>query len=166
MKRIYSFATHEMPELQITLDALRKKYGPETVPASPDARDMTKNMVWVYDAQGKPMGPSGAPLNLQCGPLFMSHFGNGDAPTMNEIQSGRPGPPQCQSIIMVNANVQGNRLDQSNPRLVVRSLIVNITDGSRHRASTDATRGVALAASKARQNKDNEEISKRAPPKL
>ena len=166
VKRIYTFATREMPDLQITLDALRKKYGPETVPASPDARDMTKNMVWVYDAQGKPMGPSGAPLNLLCAPRFMAHFGNGDVTTLNEIQNGQLGPAQCQSIILINANVQGSRLDQSNPQLVVRSLIVNINDGSRHRASTEATRAVAIAASKARENKQNEEIKGRAAPKL
>lgn len=166
VKRTYNFATKEMPDLQITVNALRMKYGPETVPASPDARDMTKNMVWVYDARGKPMGPGGAPLNMLCGGLFMAHFGNGDTPTLNEIQSGQPGPAQCQSIIIVNANVQGSRLDQANPQLVVRNLIVHMTDGSRHRASTDATRAVALAASKARENKENEEIKKRPPPKL
>jgi hypothetical protein len=166
VKRIYTFATKEMPDLQITLDALRKKYGQETVPASPDGRDMTKNMVWVYDAEGKPMGPGGAPLNVLCAPRFMAHFGNGDVQTMNEIQSGQLGPAQCQSIILINANVQGSRLDQSNPQLVVRSLIVNISDGSRHRASTEATRATALAASKARENKDTEEIKSRAAPKL
>jgi hypothetical protein len=54
----------------------------------------------------------------------------------------------------------------ANPLLVVRFLLVQMIDGSRHRASTDATRAVALAALKARENKDNEEIKKRAPPKL
>jgi hypothetical protein len=127
---------------------------------------MTKNMAWVYDAQKTPMGTRGAPLNMMCTPLATSHFGNGDNPTINEIQSGQPGPAQCQSIFIVTANVQANRLDQSNPQLVVRTFFVQITDGSRHRASTDATRAVALGAAKAREGKDAEEVKKRAAPKL
>jgi hypothetical protein len=165
VKRQYTFAAKDQPDMQVTLDALRKKYGPETVPPSPGSQDMTKNMVWVYDAQGKPMGPSGAPLNMLCAPRLMAHFGSAD-PAMNEIQSGQPGPAQCHSIITVNANIQGSRIDQANPQLVVRFLLVQMTDGSRHRASIDATRAVALAASKARENKDNDEIKKRAAPKL
>jgi len=166
VKRVYNFATKEQPELETTLDALRKKYGPESVPASPDPRDQSKYMAWVYDAQGKPMGPSGAPLNKVCATYATAHFGGTDDPTMNEIQTGNPGPAQCQSIIIVNANILANRIDQSNPQSVVRGLIVQITDGSRHRASTDATRAVALAASKARESKEADEVKKRGAPKL
>jgi hypothetical protein len=162
VKRLYNFATREMPDLQITLDALQKKYGAATVPASPDPRDRTKNLAWVYDAQGQPMGPKGAPLNAMCAGLAASHFGNGDQPTMNQIQTGQPGPAQCQSISIVTASVLAGGLDAANPQLVVHRLVVQITDGRRHRASVDATRAVALAATKAR----DEEVKKRAAPKL
>jgi hypothetical protein len=169
VKRVYNFRPKEQPEMQNMLDALRKKYGPESLPASSDRRDLSKYVAWVYDAQGKPMGPSGAPLNMTCAPNVGAHFGSGDDPTLNEIQSGRPsGPPQCQSITIVNANVLGGLTDQSNfnSTMVVRGLIVQITDGSRHKASVDATRAVALGATKSRENKEDETIKKRPTPKI
>lgn len=165
VKRVYSFATKERPDLQATIDALRKKYGPESIAPSPDVRDQSKFMAWVYDAQGKSMGPGGAQLNMTCAGLVSSHFG-GDGNTMNEIQSGQPGPAPCQSVIIVNANILATRLDPGNPQFVVYSLIVQITDGARHRASVDATRAVAVAATKARQQREADEVKKRAAPKL
>jgi len=169
VKRVYNFLPKEQPEMQNMLEALRMKYGPESRPASPDPRDLSKYVAWVYDAQGKPMGPSGAPLNMTCAPDATAHFGSGDDPTLNEIQSGRPsGPPQCQAITIVNANVLGSQVDPSkvNSTLVVRSLIVQITDGARHRASVDATRAVAVGATKSREDKENEVIKKRPTPKI
>ncbi|HEY7189215.1 MAG TPA: hypothetical protein VH436_21805 [Vicinamibacterales bacterium] len=44
--------------------------------------------------------------------------------------------------------------------------IVRITDARRHRAATDATRAVALAATKSRESKESEEVKKRGAPKL
>jgi len=166
IKRTYFFATKERPDLQITLDAMRKKYGPETIAPSPDPRDQTKFMAWVYDAQGKPMGPNGAQLNTMCAGLVTSRFGNGGITTEQEILTGQAGPAPCQSISIVNASIQSARLDPANPQFVVFSLIVQITDARRHRAATDATRAVALAATKARESKEAEEVKRRGAPKL
>ncbi len=49
--RTYNFATAEWPSLQNALDALHKKYGPESVPADPDPRNNTKGIAWVYDGR-------------------------------------------------------------------------------------------------------------------
>jgi len=169
VKRVYNFVPKERPEMQNMLDALRKKYGPESLPATSDRRDLSKYVAWVFDAQGKPMGPSGAALNTTCAPWVNGHFGGGDDPTLNEIHSGRPsGPPQCQSLTIINANVLGTLTDQSNfnSTMVVSGLVVQITDGSRHRASVDATRAVALGAQKSREDKEDETIKKRPPPKI
>jgi len=166
VQRTYTFATKDRPDLQITLDALRKKYGPESVPPSPDPRDQSKFIVWVYDAQGKPMGPAGAQLNMMCGGLVTRHFGNGENITMTEIQSGQPVPAPCQSLTIVNASVQASRLDPANPQFVVNSLIVQIGDNSKHQGAVEGTRAVALAAAKAREGKQAEEVKRRGAPKL
>jgi hypothetical protein len=166
VQRVYDFATKEKPSLENTLEALRKKYGPETVPPSPDPRDATKNMAWVYDAQGKPLGARGAQLNMACAGLASAHFSGGDTSTLNEIQTGRSEPADCQSIIIVTASVLSSRIDPNSPQFEVNSLIVQIADGPRHRAATDATRAVALRATKAREIKEADEVKKRGAPKL
>jgi hypothetical protein len=163
VKREYTFATKERPSPENVLDALRKKYGPETVP--PDPNNPSKYMAWVYDAQGKPMGPEGKALNTTCGGLAETHF-NGDSLTRNEILAGQKKPPQCDSIIIVNANLLASRLDQSNPQLAVNFLRVHITDGPRHRAATDATRAMSLNAAKSRQSKEAEDVKRQGVPKL
>lgn len=164
VQRKYHFATSERPSMEATVGALLKKYGPASIPPSADARDRTKNIMWVYDAQGKPLGPAGARLVVSCAAL-MSHF-NGDTASMNEIESGQMGPKECQSIIVINANIQGSPATQGSSELVVNDLIVQMLDSARHVAAAEATRAVALNAAKARDRKATEEVQKRGAPKL
>jgi hypothetical protein len=165
VKRQYTFATKERPALENILEALHRKYGLETLPPRLDPRELGKHVAWVYDAQGKPMGPAGAALYTACGTLIDNHF-SGDSLTRNEILAGQAVPPQCNSIIIVRAIVQATRFDQSNPQLAVYFMTVSITDGPRHRAATDATRAVVLNAARSRQNKETEDVKKRGVPKL
>jgi hypothetical protein len=169
VKRTYTFATKERPSLVNTLQALRKKFGPETIPVSTDPRSPGGGMSWVYDAQGKPMGASGAEVQKTCSGM-QPHFG-GDAGSRNELISGRQlEPAQCQSIIMVFANVNaavnepivnGNSTDYA-----VWSMTVELIDMPKHRPALEATKAVVLGAAKARQNKEAKELNKRAVPKL
>ena len=100
VKRVYSFATKERPDLQATIDALRKKYGPESI-APKSRRERSKQVHGVG----------------------VRRAGQVDGP-------GQPGPAPCQSVIIVNANILATRLDPGNPQFVVYSLIVQITDGA------------------------------------
>ena len=86
VNRTCNFAGAERPSLQTTLEALHRKYGPETVPADPAPRNSTKSIVWVY-AQGKPMGPAGQKIYQTCG-TFGNHFGNGDLAAVDDIATG------------------------------------------------------------------------------
>lgn len=165
LQRNYHFATGERPSMEATIGALLKKYGPASMAPSSDPRDRTKNIAWVYDAQGRPLGAAGAQVNLACGALFSAHFG-GDTATFNEITTGQPGPKECQSIIIATANIQGSAVTPGSSELAVNNLIVQIIDGARHRATTDATRAVALNAANARNNKATEDLKKNGAPKL
>jgi hypothetical protein len=166
VKRVYNFTPKEKPSLESALQALRRKYGPETIPASTDPRSPGGYMAWVYDAQGKPMGASGAELHKACNGVAQTHFG-GDSATRNELLTGRQAEPaQCQSIIIVNANVNANRVNGNSSQYEVWNMSVEMTDTPRHRVALDATKAVVLGASKARQNKEAEEVKKRAAPKL
>ncbi len=69
VNRSYSFPLAERPLMQTIVDALRKKYGPETVPPRPLNY---QSFVWVYDAQGRPMGPRGAQLSRVCAGTWVS----------------------------------------------------------------------------------------------
>ncbi len=165
VKRNYSFATAERPSLQNTLEALHKKYGPESLPPDPDPRGITKAIAWVYDSQGRPLGSRGAQVYRTCASIN-NHFGNGDLAAVNDIQSGgQPPAPECRSLIIVEASVQANR-DPAGSQLVVNTLIVSLADAGRYRASIEAVRAIILNAQKARERKQNEAVDKRGGPKL
>jgi len=165
VKRVYNFAGAERPSFQNALEALHRKYGPETVPADPDPRSSTKNIVWVYDGQGRPMGPPGQQIYKTCG-TFGNHFGNGDLGAVNDIETGgQSGPPECKAYIVVDASVQAS-LDSASSQFVVNNMTVVLADAGRFRTAIDATRGVILNAAKSRQKKQTDEVNKRRAPKL
>ena len=165
VRRVYFFAGAERPSLQNTLDALHRKYGPETVPADPDPRNSTKSIIWVYDGQGKPMGPAGQQIYKTCG-TFGNHFGSGGLAARNDIETGgQPGPPACKSYIVLTASVQSS-IDPASSQYVVNNMGVVLADGGRYRTAIDATRSVVLNAAKAREKKQTDEVNKRRVPKL
>lgn len=165
VRRVYNFAGAERPSLQNLLEALHRKYGPETVPADPDPRNNTKGIVWVYDGQGRPLGPSGQQIYRTCG-TFGNYFGNGGLAAVNDIQSaGRPVPPECKAYIVVNASVQAG-IDPASSQYVVSNMGAVLADGGRYRTAIDATRGVIVNAAKAREKKQTDEVNKRGTPKL
>jgi hypothetical protein len=168
VQRNYHFATKEQPAVEAALAALLKKYGAPSKPPTTDPRDRNQYIIWVYDAQGRALGAGGAALARQCDSMFSAHFGT-DQTSINEIETGRPGPnsaKECDSVAVVAASVQTVIATPGSAQLAVNNLIVWMADGARHRASVDATRAVVAAAAKARDNKSTEELQKRGAPKL
>ncbi len=163
IKREMSYRAGNRPSTENTLAALRAKYGPENIPAT-DQR--TQILSWVYDDKGNLLSADKAKqLYLSCSSLLQSHFGNADISSLNDIQTGKYGPPECSSVILITANVLSTQLHPSDPS-VVYSLSVEINDGPRYRAAIEATREIASSAAKARENKAAEDANKVAPPKL
>ena len=165
IQRSYHFATKERPSMDAAIEALVKKYGPPSLPPSADPRNGTKIIAWVYDGSGRPMGPGGHALYLNCGGLFAAHFG-GDTASMNEIHTGQPGPKECDSIFLATASVQGGAATPGGSQMAVDNLTVQLIDGARHRPAADATRAVALAAGKAREQKTSDDMKRNGAPKL
>jgi hypothetical protein len=161
IKRDYDFATAERPPLQVTLDALLKKYGPETQRINPGPN--TNHLTWVYDTTGKPLGARGAQLNTTCTDRILSSFQNG---TQDDIQgTGRRWPPECSSVIIARASVSAQQ-EPGSSQYVVSHLTVTLADGARYWPTIEATRAVALNAAKAHEKKQTDEVNKRAAPKL
>jgi hypothetical protein len=69
------------------------------------------------------MGPGGAQLNTTCDSLLLGNFGGEPQSALNDIRSGKPWPPQCNSLIIVKASVQATR-DPASSQFVVFNLIV------------------------------------------
>ena len=160
VQRVYDFATAERPSLQVTLDALLNKYGPETGRINPGPN--TNHITWIYDAQGRPLGPRGAQLNAACTLQVLAGFQGNPA---NDIQSGPHWPPECNSVIIARASVAATQ-DAASSQYVVTNLTVSVADPGKYRAAIDATRAVVLNAAKAREKKQGEEVNQRAAPKL
>ena len=121
VKRLYTYADQNKPTADNTIAALRKKYGPENVPYVPDPRQQLKVLGWVYDAQGKLMAAEPARrLYGVCFAAAGNYFGNGDAATFNEIQTGRlTGQAECNSIIMAAAMITTAPLAPGRPEYMV-----------------------------------------------
>ena len=163
INRTYTYATKNMPSLDMTIAALRKKYGPENIPPDPDPRAGTKFMVWVFDAQGRPLaaGPAHT-LYLTCSTPLANAFGS--TTILNELHGVRM-PAECDAVVLVTASLQSsaNVIPGS---VVVGNLIVQVANGPAYRASMEATRRVVMAAVKARENKQKQEVDKRGEPKV
>jgi hypothetical protein len=158
--RRYTFATSQRPSQQATLDALVKKYGPPSVP--PASRNMSPGLAWVYDAQGKPMGPGGAQLSAICLSTLNAYAETNAAPAMNsDLTSPRQWPAQCLSIVIVIAQLSG--VPASANTFAVSNLDVSLWDGGRYRKALDATQKVVQPAIKAQKNGDDTENTRPAP---
>lgn len=163
IKRETNYRAGNRPSTENTLAALRAKYGPENIPAT-DQR--TQILSWVYDDKGNLLPADKAKqLYMSCSSLLQSHFNNADVSSLNDIQLGKYGPPECSSVILITANVLCTQLHSTDPS-VVYSLSVEINDGPLYRAAIEATREIALRAAKARENKAAEDANKVAAPKL
>ena len=163
VRRTYSYALQNVPAFDLTVAALRKKYGQENIPFNPDPRARTKIMVWVLDAQGRPLAPTPAhALYMTCDAPLANAFG---AVGLRNELSGLRMPAECDSVVIVTASFQVS--DNAVPgSLVVGGLIVEVANGPAFRASIEATRKVVTAAVKERENKQKQEISKRGAPKI
>lgn len=162
MGRHYSFPTAERPSMQTILDALRKKYGQETV--TPGPPNTSQSLVWIYDAQGRPAGPSGQQLNRICGSTLAVYSSDAKTAINADIHAPRAWPPECTSIIAISAAIQGVQIAPN--QFAAASVDVQMFDGGRYRAALDATRGVILNAVRAREQKQADEVNKRSAPKL
>jgi hypothetical protein len=163
IRRTYSYSNQTAPSLDNTLAGLRKKYGPESVFLNPDERDMTKNMVWVYDASGKPVAAAEARgLYLACTAYLENHFGS--VSLQNDL-AGMKGPAECNSIMIATASVQAGRLG-TDTTPVVNNLLFMVANGAMFHSSLDATRAVAVGAKAEREKKQNQTVDQRGAPKL
>jgi hypothetical protein len=163
IQRTYHYGPQSMPSLDNTLAGLRRKYGAENAfLLDTDPRNLTKTIAWAYDTSGKPAGAAqGKPLYLACDAYLANHF---SPIALNNDLHGMASPPQCNSIILAKAVVLGGQGPAGAP--VVGNLIFQVTNGAMYRASVDATRGVAMAAARAREEKQSEKIDQRGAPKL
>jgi hypothetical protein len=161
--RNYMFATSQRPSMQATIDALVKKYGTPTAPVDPATTAQT--IVWVYDAQGKPMGANGRQLDTICeSTLIVYNGGNAGQALNSDLAAPRMWPPQCTSIIIVRASVSGAQV--SSNTIACNAMEVDFWDGSRYQSALGATRSVIAAAVKARQNGNANQVNSVPPPKL
>ena len=151
IRRSYTYAASERPSMANTVEALRNKYGPESLQPSADS------LFWVFDGQGKLLTgePAKRIVNL-CAAVADSRFNPNDA--ASELVANRGRPPECDSTVMAQATLMGGQS--------VNQLIVQITHGPMQKTSVDAARASALSAAKAREAKQAGEIEKRGAPKL
>lgn len=162
MGRRYSFPTAERPSMQAILEALRKKYGPETVPPGPP--NTSQSLVWIYDPQGRAAGSRGPQLNTICASTLLTYTGDAAMAINADIHAPRAWPPECTSIIVIKADVLGAQIAPN--QFAASSMEVHMYDGGRYRAALEATRGVILNAVRAREQKQADEVNKRSAPKL
>lgn len=166
ISRYYLFPTVQRPSAQTTIDALRKKYGPETIP--PDSPIGMQSMTWIFDSQGKLMA-GGAQMDRTCGstlPKYVANSGMGSQAEHLDIAGpSMPNwPPQCSSMIELRAQMQ---IEQVAPnQYAVKVLTVTIEDGGRYMKALAGTRAVIAAAAKAQQDKQTNQMNQAAPPKL
>jgi hypothetical protein len=162
IKRDTTYRTQNQPSTENTLAALRAKYGPENIPPF-DQR--TQNLAWVFDEKGKPLPADQArQFWMSCCTILQNHF-TGEVPLLNDLATGRYGPPECSSIILITANVQSGQVTPGSP-FVVNNLSVAINHGPMYRTAVEATREVAQRAVRSRENKATEDANKVGVPKL
>jgi hypothetical protein len=164
IQRITNYLAPHRPSTEATLAALRAKYGPESLPPN---LGMTANLVWVFDAEGRLMDPAAAkPSYMFCTTALQNHFINDDIDSFNDIQTGlRGGSGAGTKITLITASVQSTQANPSSPS-VVYNLLVTINDGLKYGPAIEATRAQVLQAVKARQDKENSDVNKRAGPSL
>ena len=146
------------------VSALRNKYGPESLRPGADP-NRVDSMIWVFDSQGRllPAGQARRTWEL-CASLMDARFTPGDA--INELTSPIQRAPECDAAILATAGLGSTLLNQGRLEYAVNNLIVRVMHAPMYKAATEATRAIALAASKARASKQADEVKKRGPPKL
>ena len=167
MNRRIDFATSQRPALQTTVDALRKKYGPETIP--PRDPNFAQTLTWVFDPQGKLITTGGAQMSVACQNvlgMFLAGMGAGaQAENIAIATAGNVQWPQaCTSIIVLEADLQ---LEQVAPgQNAVKTLTVTLEDGGRYMRALAATKAAVAAAAKAQQDKQTNQMNQVGAPKL
>jgi hypothetical protein len=160
--RDYQFPTSQKPSSQTVMDALRKKYGPETIPPGSPVGEQT--LIWVFDPQGKLISAGGQQLNTMCESVL---GGAGDAIAENSaiVSPDIPQwPQQCSSIIVLSAQIH---LVQIAPgQFATPQLTVKLEDGGRYRKALAATRATIAAAVKAQQDQKTKQMNQVGAPKL
>ena len=160
--RDYEFPTSQKPSSQTVMDALRKKYGPETIPPGSPVGEQT--LTWVFDPQGKLITAGGQQLNTTCESVF---GGAGDPIAGNSaiVSPDIPQwPQQCSSIIVLTAQIH---LVQIAPgQFATPQFTVKLVDGGRYRKALAATRATIAAAVKAQQDKKMQQVNQVGAPKL
>lgn len=167
MNRRIEFATAQRPALQTTVDALRKKYGPETIP--PRDPNFAQTLTWVFDPQGKLITTGGAQMSVTCQNvlgMFLAGIGAGaQAENIAIANAGNVQWPQaCTSIIVLEADLQ---LVQVAPgQNAVQSLTVTLEDGGRYQRELATTKAAVAAFAKAQQDKQTQQMNQVGAPKL
>jgi len=167
ISRYYEFATAQRPSTQTTMDALRKKYGPETIP--PDSPIGEQTLTWVFDPQGKLITTGGAQMNTICQTvlgMFVAGIGaGGQAENIAVASAGTPQwPQQCTSIILLTARLQ---IEQVAPgQYATKVLTVTLEDGGRYMKALAGTKAAVAAAAKAQQDKETNQMNQVGAPKL
>ena len=122
------------------IDALRKKYGPETYIASPNIGMTT--MVWLFDEQGKPVADNKppespcavAPVTSNTNGLGMAVL-NQPSPTFPQDKSG--GWLKCKSLVYVRAVLQPDNMAGNAD--AISNFAVSVGDQGLATRSQDAT---------------------------
>ena len=164
--RLCGYRAGNRPSAVNVVAALRKKYGPESVPPGPSLQ--TQNLAWVFDESGSTLPEDKARQALAtCGTMLQTHFGNNDDPTSyREVQTGKYAPQDCGGIIVIKANVQSTLLNPGTSDYVAYSLDVQMTRYSMYRTAIEATRAVVGAAAQARDQGAAGDANQRGAPKL
>jgi hypothetical protein len=164
--RYFEFATAQRPSTQTALDALRKKYGPETIPYSQAG---SQTITWVFDPQGKLITTGGAQMNTACAStlqMYVANSGMGaQTENINLVGTNMPQwPPQCTSMIVLTALLQTEQVAAN--QYAVKVLIVTLEDGGRYMKALAGTKAVIAAAAKAQQDKQTNQMNQVGAPKL
>jgi len=167
ISRYYEFATTQRPSTQTTMDALRKKYGPETIPPGTPIGEQT--LTWIFDPQGKPITAGGAQMNTACAStlqMYVANSGMGaQTENINLVGTNMPQWPQaCTSMIVLTARLQ---IEQVAPnQYSTKVLTVTLEDGGRYMRALAQTKAVIAAAAKAQQDKQTNQMNQVGAPKL
>jgi hypothetical protein len=164
ISRTTTYPSQERPSMDNIVAALRQKYGPESLrPGTNPAR--VDSMVWVFDAQGRPLPAAQAKRTWElCASLMDARFTPTDA--INELTSPVQRAPECDSAILATAGLGSALINQGRPEYAVNNLNVRVMHAPMYKAASAATRAVSVAAGQARANKQADEIKKRGTPKL
>jgi len=166
ISRYYEFATTQRPSTQTALDALRKKYGPETIPYSQAG---SQAITWIFDPQGKLITAGGAQMNTACAStlqMYVANSGMGaQTENINLVGTNMPQwPPQCTSMIVLTARLQTEQVAQN--QYATKVLTVTLEDGGRYMTALAQTKAVIAAAAKSQQDKQTNQMNQVGAPKL